>query len=163
MQAVPSGPCAPSVAAGSCLRFAKSANTDSRPAVVRGGRGVAEFRAGSGISPKKCESRRGRLPNGTYAIRGRCTAYHGDAIKGYAIDLGSEGCNGGRGTNRTELFIHSGTTRSGGQGSLESRRWDGAGDYESPGCIKLSPNDVRKLFRNLNRNGRPATPRVAGG
>lgn len=40
---------------------------------------------------------------------------------------------------RTEMFIHSEMNRDGGQGSAENRRWDGAGDYRSNGCVKLAP------------------------
>ncbi|MFE4369089.1 L,D-transpeptidase [Streptomyces sp. NPDC056835] len=150
------------VSAGSYqLRFVKRSTTNSTLSIVRNGKAVANFRAGSGISTNACVRNKGWLPNGTYTIKGHYTSYNGRVIKGYAIDLGSKKCHNG--TPRTELFIHSEMTRSGGQGGTESRRWDGTGDYKSNGCIKMRPEDIKKLFRNLNRNGWPKSLQVVGG
>jgi hypothetical protein len=51
-------------------------------------------------------------------------------------------------------------TRTGGQapavpGTDVPQRWDKDYDYESAGCIKLTPGDIKKLFRNLERYPRP--------
>ncbi|MFI6701723.1 L,D-transpeptidase [Streptomyces sp. NPDC050509] len=143
------------------LRFVKRSTTNSTLSIVRNGKAVADFRAGSGTSTSDCVRNEGWLPNGTYTIKGHYTSYNGRLIKGYAIDIGSKKCHNG--TPRTELFIHSEMTRSGGQGSTESRRWDGTNDYKSNGCIKMHPEDIKKLFRNLKRNGWPTTLQVIGG
>lgn len=63
-------------------------------------------------------------------------------------------------TPRTEMFIHSEMNRDGSQGKSEARRWDGAGDYKSNGCVKLSPSDITELFGLLNRIGWPTHLRV---
>jgi hypothetical protein len=73
-----------------------------------------------------------------------CTAKYGR----YAIPLSDKTCKHGR-TKRTALFIHSEMTRTGGHGRPESQRWDGPGDYKSHGCIKLAPDDIKKLFAVL--------------
>ncbi|GHG53311.1 L,D-transpeptidase [Streptomyces griseocarneus] len=146
------------------LQFTKYSPTDSRLSVVRNNRTVAVYRAGSGVNDKECERGRGWLPNGTYPLGRHHTAYDGNLIKGYAIELGNKLCY--QGINRTELFIHSEMTRAGGQGSQagpEGLRWDGAGDYASHGCVKLSPQDIKSLFRTLDRNGWPTTLRVVNG
>ncbi|WP_418955265.1 L,D-transpeptidase family protein [Streptomyces tritici] len=144
------------------LKFVRNGSDpqNSRLYVVRGGRSVAEFRAGSGLGKahangrKECKRGQGWLPRGTYKVGRAQTRYNGNVIKGYAIPLSDKKCNDGR-TPRTELFIHSEMTRDGGQGRTESRRWDGVGDYKSAGCIKLAPNDIKKLFRNLSRYPAP--------
>ncbi|MEU2671647.1 L,D-transpeptidase [Streptomyces sp. NPDC007164] len=133
---------------------------NSRLLVVRGNKTQAAFRAGSGLGRNhtkgrdECASAKGWLPAGTYTVGARQTRYNGNLIKGYAIPLSNKTCKNGR-TTRTELFIHSEMTRTGGQGSTESRRWDGVGDYKSAGCIKLAPEDIKKLFRNLGRGAAP--------
>lgn len=68
----------------------------------------------------ECASAKGWLPAGTYTVGARQTRYNGNLIKGYAIPLSNKTCKNGR-TTRTELFIHSEMTRTGGQGSTESR------------------------------------------
>ncbi|MFD0392295.1 hypothetical protein ACFQ3Z_03825 [Streptomyces nogalater] len=80
-------------------------------------------------------------------------------IKGYAVHLQDMKCSKGTLT-RTEMFIHSEMNRDGGQGSTESRRWDGDGDYASNGCVKLRPADIKEMFRLLNRIGWPTHLRV---
>ncbi|MDV9197039.1 L,D-transpeptidase [Streptomyces sp. Wh19] len=133
---------------------------NSRLLVVRNNKTQAVFRAGSGLGRNhakgrdECASAKGWLPAGTYTVGARQTRYNGNLIKGYAIPLSNKTCKNGR-TTRTELFIHSEMTRAGGQGSTESRRWDGVGDYKSAGCIKLAPEDIKKLFRNLGRGAAP--------
>ncbi|MCX4851486.1 L,D-transpeptidase family protein [Streptomyces sp. NBC_00893] len=133
---------------------------NSRLLVVRNNKTQAAFRAGSGLGRNhakgrdECASAKGWLPAGTYTVGARQTRYNGNLIKGYAIPLSNKTCKNGR-TTRTELFIHSEMTRAGGQGSTESRRWDGVGDYKSAGCIKLAPEDIKKLFRNLGRGAAP--------
>ena len=133
---------------------------NSRLLVVRDNKTQAVFRDGSGLGRDhakgrdECASAKGWLPAGTYTVGARQTRYNGNLIKGYAIPLSNKTCKNGR-TTRTELFIHSEMTRAGGQGSTESRRWDGVGDYKSAGCIKLAPEDIKKLFRNLGRGAAP--------
>ncbi|MEU4211048.1 L,D-transpeptidase [Streptomyces sp. NPDC026206] len=156
----PAGQAAPS-AASSYLQFTKSSPSHSRLTVFRGHRPVAEFRAGSGVNDKECERGRGWLPDGTYRLGSHHTAYDGNLIKGYAIELGNKACHDG--TTRTELFIHSEMTRAGGRGGPENQRWDGASDYNSHGCVKLRPQDIKKLFRSLDRNGWPTTLKVVHG
>ncbi|MBO0654085.1 L,D-transpeptidase [Streptomyces triculaminicus] len=143
------------------LQFTKYSPTDSRLSVLRNGRTVVVYRAGSGVNDKECERGRGWLPNGTYPLGRHHTAYGGNLIKGYAIELGNKLCY--QGINRTELFIHSEMTRSGGQGGPEGQRWDGVGDYSSHGCVKLSPQDIKSLFLTLDRIGWPTTLRVVNG
>ncbi|MFI9202299.1 L,D-transpeptidase [Streptomyces sp. NPDC053048] len=143
------------------LQFTKYSPTDSRLSVVRNNRTIAVYRAGSGVNDKECQRGRGWLPNGTYPLGRHHTAYDGSLIKGYAVELGNKLCY--QGVNRTELFIHSEMTRGGGQGAAEDRRWDGDADYTSHGCVKLSPRDIKSLYRTLDRNGWPATLRVVNG
>ncbi|MFD7439297.1 hypothetical protein [Streptomyces sp. NPDC059861] len=58
------------------------------------------------------------------------------------------------------MFIHSEMNRDGSRGRSESRRWDGSGDYRSNGCVKLNPDDIKKMFRLLDRIGWPTHLRV---
>ncbi|MFF1648537.1 L,D-transpeptidase family protein [Streptomyces sp. NPDC058240] len=165
----PSGQAAPAAgsrpaagAAVTTLKFVRNAGDplNSRLMVVRNNKTQAVFRAGSGLGRDhaegrdECASGKGWLPAGTYTVGARQTRYNGNFIKGYAIPLSNKTCKNGR-TTRTELFIHSEMTRTGEQGSTESRRWDGVGDYKSAGCIKLAPQDIKKLFRNLSRGSAP--------
>ncbi|MFF4650038.1 hypothetical protein [Streptomyces sp. NPDC001380] len=122
----------------------------------------ASWRAGSGIGVKDdCASNRGWLPNGSYDVT-LYTAYNGSAIKGVAFRLSDKRCHNGTGRWRTELFVHSEMTRTGGQNSrVESQRWDGNGDYRSNGCIKLKPADVKALASYFQKYHRAGT-RVAG-
>ncbi|GAA3077231.1 hypothetical protein GCM10020000_73510 [Streptomyces olivoverticillatus] len=151
----------PEAASSSYLRFTKYSPVDSRLTVVRHGKAVVTFRASSGMVEKECRRGRGWLPDGTYTLGHHHTAYDADLIKGYAIELGNKRCQNG--TYRTELFIHSDMTRNGRQGTNGHQRWDGDGDYRSHGCIKLSPRDIRRLFRTLDRNGWPRTLKVVDG
>ncbi|CAL9317109.1 L,D-transpeptidase family protein [Streptomyces sp. SudanB25_2051] len=149
-------------AAVTTLKFTRNHGDprDSRLAVVRGGRTVAVFRAGSGLGKDhakgrdECASNAGWLPAGAYKVGQRTTRYNGNVIKGYAIPLSNKTCENGR-TSRTELFIHSEMTRNGGQGKPEGQRWDGVNDYKSFGCIKLSPKDIKKLFGVLGQGSAP--------
>lgn len=149
-------------AAVTTLKFTRNHGDprDSRLAVVRGGRTVAVFRAGSGLGKghpqgrNECARNAGWLPAGTYTVGKRTTRYNGRVIKGYAIPLSNKTCQNGR-TTRTELFIHSEMTRDGGRGKPEEQRWDGVNDYTSYGCVKLSPNDIKKLFRVLGQGSAP--------
>ncbi|MEU2185173.1 L,D-transpeptidase [Streptomyces thermolilacinus] len=149
-------------AAVTTLKFTRNHGDplNSRLAVVRGGKTVAVFRAGSGLGAdhpqgrNECAREKGWLPAGTYAVGARTTRYNGSVIKGYAIPLSDKTCENGR-TPRTELFIHSEMTRDGGRGKPEGQRWDGVNDYKSAGCVKLSPQDIKKLFRVLGQGSAP--------
>ncbi|MER6329227.1 L,D-transpeptidase [Streptomyces sp. NPDC001034] len=148
---------APRVATNTSLTFVRNASDplDSRLQVIRLGKVLASYRAGSGMGLKKahsaarneCAVGRGWLPKGIYTVGPRSTRYPGVKIHGYAIPLSDKKCHDG--TRRTQLLIHSKMTKSG--GSL----WKGTSSYESNGCIKLSPSDIRKLFRVLARYPRP--------
>ncbi|KQX50158.1 MULTISPECIES: L,D-transpeptidase [unclassified Streptomyces] len=125
--------------------------TDSRLSVFRGTKLWATYRAGSGLKDKDdCARARGWLPNGNWKIKLKTPTYNGNLIKGYAIQLEDMKCSKGTLT-RTEMFIHSEMNRDGSAGSTERRRWDGAGDYKSNGCVKLNPTDIKKMFRLFNR------------
>ncbi|GHC34789.1 L,D-transpeptidase [Streptomyces cinnamoneus] len=154
----PAGQAAP---AATSLRFTKGTQAHSRLTVLKGQRTVAAFRAGSGFSDQECARGRGWLPDGTYTLGGHHTAYNGNLVKGYAIELGSKRCWDG--TYRNELFIHSEMTRGGGRGVPEDQRWDGNADYHSHGCIKLRPEDIKSLFWILGREGWPTTLKVTHG
>ncbi|MFH9862013.1 hypothetical protein [Streptomyces sp. NPDC017202] len=117
------------------------------------------YRAGSGNGSKNaCASLRGWLPDGTYKVEFHRTNFDGD-INGYVIKLSDKRCrnNGASGTKRTALFVHSEMKPNGGQGRIESERWDGPGDYYSQGCIKLKPADIKNLFAKAGRYGWPKT------
>ncbi|MEU5048872.1 L,D-transpeptidase [Streptomyces sp. NPDC021096] len=156
----PAGEAAPAAAAD-YLQFTKDTPAHSRLTVFRDHRPVAEYRAGSGTSEQECERGRGWLPDGTYTLGRHHTAYNGNLVKGYAIELGDKRCHDG--TLRTELFIHSEMTRDGGSGGPENQRWDGESDYTSHGCVKLRPQDIKELYRSLDRDGWPATLKVVHG
>ncbi|CAL9333221.1 hypothetical protein SUDANB58_00113 [Streptomyces sp. enrichment culture] len=153
--AAPGGHAAPAQTT-TTLKFVRNVSDpqSSQLAVVRGDRTVASYRAGSGLGAghakgrDDCAKNQGWLPKGTYTVGARHTQYNGTVIKGYAIPLSNKLCANGR-TERTALFIHSEMTRTGGQGRSESQRWDGPSDYKSEGCIKLSPDDIKKLFAVL--------------
>jgi hypothetical protein len=108
------------------------------------------WRAGSGLGVNnhgtdECYTSHGWLPNGTYSMRFDHD-YNGTKIWGYVFALSNKTCAGGS-TTRDELFVHSEMTSSGGQYCPTSKDdpqcWEGAGDYSSEGCIKLSPADVK--------------------
>lgn len=134
--------------------------THSKLSVYEGNKLWATYRAGSGTGVKDdCVRGKGWLPNGNWRIKLKDPFYDGRLIKGYAVYLQDMKCSRGTVT-RTEMFIHSEMNRDGGQGSTESRRWDGDGDYKSNGCVKLRPADIKKMFRLLNRIGWPTHLRV---
>ncbi|WP_426405104.1 hypothetical protein ACN9M0_37470 [Streptomyces sp. R-07] len=129
--------------------------TDSRLLVYKGrtDKPWAVYRAGSGLGfTDDCKRAKGWLPNGNWKIRLKSTTYNGNLVKGYAVYLQDMKCSKGTLT-RTEMLIHSEMNRDGSQGSTEARRWDGARDYKSNGCVKLSPDDIKKMFRLFNRDG----------
>ncbi|MFE0349509.1 hypothetical protein [Streptomyces griseoluteus] len=115
------------------------------------------WRAGSGIGVKDdCASNKGWLPNGDYDVT-LYPSYNGSVIKGVAFRLSNKKCSRGT-TTRTDLFIHSEMTRSGGQNSrVESQRWDGNGDYKSNGCIKLKPADIKSFAASYQKYHRAGT------
>ncbi|NXY97810.1 L,D-transpeptidase [Streptomyces sp. BR123] len=125
--------------------------TDSRLSVHKGDRLLATYRAGSGLGVKNdCVRAEGWMPNGNWKIKLKSRTYNGKLIKGYAVYLEDMKCSKGTLT-RTEMFIHSEMNRDGSQGNTERRRWDGAGDYRSNGCVKLHPTDIKEMFRLLDR------------
>ncbi|MFF0477559.1 L,D-transpeptidase family protein [Streptomyces sp. NPDC004284] len=129
--------------------------TDSRLLVYKG-KGKEQklwsvFRAGSGTGvTDDCSHAQGWLPNGTWKIKLKSRTYNGRLVKGYAVYLENMPCSKNTLT-RKEMFIHSEMNRDGTQGSTEARRWDGVRDYKSYGCVKLSPNDIKKMFRLFDR------------
>ncbi|MEF9886798.1 L,D-transpeptidase [Streptomyces sp. P9-A4] len=130
----------------------RSDPTDSRLSVFKGTKLWATYRAGSGLKvTDDCVRARGWLPNGNWKIKLKTPTYNGNLIKGYAIHLEDMKCSKGTLT-RTEMFIHSEMNRDGSAGGTEPRRWDGAGDYKSNGCVKLNPTDIKKMFRLLDRD-----------
>ncbi|MEV7089299.1 L,D-transpeptidase family protein [Streptomyces sp. NPDC093085] len=147
------------------LKFDKNpaAPSDSRLSVVKGAKVWATYRAGSGTTKNECATGRGWLPNGTYAVGKHYRTYNGRLIKGYAIRLADKVCSDGR-TKRTELFIHSEMTVNGGQGGSEPRKWTDTNpnDFLSNGCVKLRPEEIKKMFRLLDRIGWPKTLKVTG-
>ncbi|MFJ8162175.1 hypothetical protein ACIRBY_14750 [Streptomyces sp. NPDC096136] len=70
----------------------------------------------------------------------------------------------GSGRVRDPLFVHSEMNRDGSQGSTEQRRWTdrAPNDFRSEGCIQMRPEEIKKMFRLLERNGWPKTLRVVG-
>ncbi|MEU4352926.1 hypothetical protein [Streptomyces sp. NPDC023838] len=120
---------------------------------------VKSWRAGSGTgSTNSCLSKRGVLPSATYDIK-TFDAHHPGGphgVNGISWYIGDKHCKPhGKGTNRTELFIHSEMLPSGKQGSSEPYRWDGNSDYKSNGCIKLKPSDARDLAGYRSTYPRP--------
>lgn len=150
------------------LTFKKNTNTNStlkliKRTVTEQGtthQTLAQYRAGSGHTTNECEKNKGWLPNGSYTIGKYHTQYDGSLIKGYAFSLNDKECKDGTAT-RTELFIHSEMTKSGGQGSTEGTRWDGNDDYKSAGCIKLKPADIKDLYTKAKNVGFPKTLKVS--
>lgn len=128
---------------------------------------IKSYRAGSGNGSKnECATMKGWLPNGSYKVLGHEKRKKGGArgINGYAIHVQDKLCKNGK-TKRTELFIHSEMKSNGQQGPKQSGkdspyRWDGAGDYYSYGCIKITPKDIQDLFRTADRYGWPKQLKV---
>ncbi|MET9778532.1 L,D-transpeptidase [Streptomyces sp. NPDC006367] len=158
----PTGAPAAAAAPATTLVFDKNQTTptDSRLSVYKGKKLLATYRAGSGTGVKDdCARGKGWMPNGNWKIKLKSRTYNGNLIKGYAVYLQDMKCSKGTVT-RTEMFIHSEMNRDGSAGTSEARRWDGAGDYKSNGCVKLNPTDIKKMFRLLDRNGWPTHLRV---
>ncbi|MEU6242615.1 L,D-transpeptidase [Streptomyces sp. NPDC047024] len=155
---------APSAAGATTLVFDKNPNnpTNSRLNVYQGTKLLAAYRAGSGNGKEiknDCAIGKGWMPNGTWKIRNKYRTYNGQRIKGFAVYLEDMKCSSGK-AKRTQMFIHSEMNRDGTQGRTEPRRWDGAGDYKSNGCVKLKPEDIVKMFRLLDRYSWPTHLRV---
>lgn len=115
------------------------------------------WRAGSGFtqhSTNACRKNDGWLPDGSYRPR-LYADYWGSLIKGRAIGLGQKPCADG--TMRTDLFIHTEQGAASRQ-CPDTRgdqpcRWEPRfNDYRSYGCIKLSPGDLRELWRAWRRH-----------
>ncbi|MFF0428367.1 peptidoglycan-binding protein [Streptomyces sp. NPDC004520] len=149
---------------GYSLQFSKNwkSPTYSKLSLVRDGKVLKSWRAGSGMGSKdECASGKGWLPSGSYRVQGHFTNRDGDAIDGYAIQLPDKTCRPKAGTKqkpvkRTQLFIHSEMTRYGTQGKDtpgrdDADRWENANDYKSLGCIKLTPTDIKDLFKRLDQ------------
>ncbi|MEU8585144.1 L,D-transpeptidase [Streptomyces abikoensis] len=148
------------------LKFVKNQadNKNSRLYVMRDGSPVKSYRAGSGWGARatdECAVEQGWLPNGSYRIGGYERRYNGKLIKGYAISLSGTVCKDGK-TPRDGLFIHSEMTRDGGRGRDEHQRWDGVKDYNSNGCVKLSPDDIKGMYKWFEKNGWPKSLKVVG-
>lgn len=107
----------------------------------------ASWRAGSGKGPDNkdsCVRDNGWLPNGKYAGSLKMN-YDGSKIKGIVFALDDTKCSDG--TPRTELFIHSEMTKTHGQTGCAAKGdspwcWESVDDYESAGCIKLTPKHM---------------------
>jgi lipoprotein-anchoring transpeptidase ErfK/SrfK len=158
----PAGAPAAAAAPATTLVFDKNQGdpTNSRLSVYRGKKLWATYRAGSGTGVKNdCARGKGWMPNGNWKIKLKTRTYNGNLIKGHAVYLQDMKCSKGTLT-RTEMFIHSEMNRDGSAGRSEARRWDGAGDYKSNGCVKLNPTDIKKMFRLLDRLGWPTHLRV---
>lgn len=120
----------------------------------------ARYRAGSGTGVKDdCVTGKGWMPTGNWRIKLKSRTYDGQLVKGYAVYLEDMKCTTGKGKKRTEMFIHSEMNRDGTQGGTERRRWDGASDYKSNGCVKLRPEHIKDLFDRL-KSGWPTHLRV---
>ncbi|MFI8186988.1 peptidoglycan-binding protein [Actinacidiphila glaucinigra] len=148
---------------GYYLKFTKNwqAPTRSKLSLVRDGKVVKSYRAGSGKgSTDECASNKGWLPSGTYQVKGHQTNRN-STIKGYAIQLADKACKptkrGQKPVTRDYLFIHSEMLSNGRQAwdnpfvDDDDYRWNGDIDYQSLGCIKLTPGDIKDLFSRLNR------------
>ncbi|MEV0694590.1 L,D-transpeptidase [Streptomyces sp. NPDC050388] len=160
--AVGAGSGAAEAAVATTLVFDKNQGdpTKSKLSVYQGKKLIAAYRAGSGTGVKDdCTRFKGWMPNGDWKIRSKTRTYNGSVIKGYAVYLQDMRCSKKTAT-RTEMFIHSEMNSDGSQGRTEARRWDGAGDYKSNGCVKLNPTDIKKMFRLLDRIGWPTHLRV---
>jgi len=110
------------------------------------------WRAGSGRtrhSTNSCALNRGWLPNGWYSPK-LYSDYPGSKIRGRAIYLGNKRCPDG--TLRTDLFIHTeqgaGNVQCADAPGDQVCRWEypQINDYQSLGCVKLSPGDLHELY-----------------
>jgi hypothetical protein len=127
---------------------------------------IASWRAGSGQSKNDCRSSVGWLPAGYYSILMHSDSYGGSKIRGRVWQLTDKACNGGAGTLRTQLFIHSEENSSRGQtcgpaGTDYPFCWEGPNDYYSEGCIKVSHADMAVVDSDWHAwGGFPATNRL---
>ena len=117
------------------------------------------YRAGSGSSTDECWVGKGWLPGGWYDMWGHWNNYNGGQIFGRVWRLSDHTCRNGS-TRRTELFIHTEETSNDGQNcNSEPQCWDGANDYYSAGCIKVSwprlgfPNTIGLIHQSFHDNG----------
>jgi hypothetical protein len=154
------------------LDFRRGTNTNSLLTIYRqdllDGRilNQASYRAGSGLNRNECDSAAydnvgGWLPRGYYNLWGHFDHYTGSLIQGRVWRLQDKKCNGGTGTLRTELFIHSEETYTNQQACqspyIERFCWDNDNDYYSVGCIKISrnssnpPADLGRLHTNWDQ------------
>ncbi|MGW7287339.1 L,D-transpeptidase family protein [Streptomyces sp. NPDC054847] len=142
---------------------------NSRLALVKDGKQLKSYRAGSGGgSTDECVPNTGWVPNGIYKIKGHFTD-RGNwnprvAVQGYAIQIEDKYCTpapGQKPVKRTEMFIHSEMLTNGGQApdnwfeKDDTWHWNGPSDYSSFGCIKLAPHDIKDLFTRLDQAGWP--------
>ena len=134
---------------------------------------TANWRAGSGDgSHDECAKDHGWLPAGWYTLTGHFNNYD-YTIKGRVWHVQDMQCNGGTGTLRTELFIHSEETASQGQYCTSAPDdpycWEGDFDYESIGCIKVSraapyPSDLAEVHNVWDGwDGRHGSLSIASG
>ena len=108
----------------------------------------AELARGVWRLDRRVLDRPGWLPTGYYDLWGHWDNYNG-AIAGRVFYLQNKPC--WNGTWRTELFVHSEETAGQGQycptAGDDPYCWEGAYDYYSNGCIKVSragyPSDLR--------------------
>lgn len=161
------------------LKFTKNRKDplNSRLALLRDGKLVVSYRAGSGMgNTDECLPGKGWLPSGTYKVKGHETSRGGwnynprVQIQGYAIQLEDKICTpksgGHKRVQRTQMFIHSEMLADGTQAfdnpfkEDDFWRWDNDGDYSSNGCIKLAPNDLKGLFTHLGQAGWPKNLQV---
>ncbi|MFD4861636.1 L,D-transpeptidase family protein [Streptomyces atratus] len=155
---------------GYTLKFTKNQKHPmySTLALVHNGKAVKTYRAGSGMGvTNECASGEGWLPSGTYQVKGHEKDRNSGlqtGIKGYAIQLEDKTCTpkaGQKPVKRDTLFIHSEMLSDGTQAidvplmDDDYYRWDGDIDYQSWGCIKITPTDIKDLFTRLDRAGWP--------
>ncbi|MFD8595929.1 peptidoglycan-binding protein [Kitasatospora sp. NPDC059646] len=155
---------------GYYLQFDKNQKNPmwSKLSLVHDGKVLKSYRAGSGKgSTDECAGSEGWLPSGTYKVEGHMTdrgAGSYTAVRGYAIQLEDKACKpkpGQKPATRTNLFIHSEMRSDGTQApdvpfmDDDIWRWNGDMDYQSLGCIKLTPTDIKDLFSRLDRAGWP--------
>jgi hypothetical protein len=127
------------------------------------------WRAGSGFrrsSTDSCRKNDGWLPNGSYRPR-LFADYGGTFVRGRAIYLGNHACRNG--TVRNDLFIHTeqdrGNRQCADRKGDQACRWENPKfpDYQSYGCVKMSPGDLRELtaaWRRYFPAGSPAQVKV---
>jgi hypothetical protein len=170
--AVAAATAAPAGATVTTLDFRRLTNTNSVLTIYRQDLldgsilNQASYRAGSGLNRNECDSAAydnvgGWLPHGYYNLWGHYDHYTGSLIQGRVWRLQDKRCNGGTGTLRTDLFIHSEETWDNRQACqspyIERFCWDNDNDYYSLGCIKISrnsanpPADLGRLHANWDQ------------